>query len=97
MVGDWEFADGSNATVAADSSGYGHNATLYVPEVAGGYHGGGALYSDGVHEVMSIPNSANQVLPATGGPFTISFWFNPTQTGNGWAGLMCNETSGTSG
>jgi hypothetical protein len=93
----YEFADGPNAAVATDSSGYGNGATLYVPEAPSGYPEGGALVSAGVPEAMSIPNSANQVLPATNGPFTISFWFKPTQLGNGLTGLMCNETYLTSG
>jgi hypothetical protein len=96
LVGEWEFDDGPTAKVAADSSGYGNNATLSAAEVAAGYPGGGALSLDG-NCGMSIPNSANQVLPVTGGPFTISFWFNPTQLGNGWTGLMCNETYATNG
>jgi hypothetical protein len=73
--------DESSGTQIGDSTSYGNTGTKLSatePNPAAGQLAG-AQYFDGSNDIITINNSSGvgHVLDFTGGPFTLSAWFNP--------------------
>ena len=76
LTGYWKFEEGTGA-VAKDSSGNTNTGALGSAAWTEGRVGSGAL-DVGPSTGMSVPNPNNQLLPATGRPFSLSMWMKPT-------------------
>jgi hypothetical protein len=63
----------------------------------GGYDGEGSIKFDGTSGEVLVSDSANQVVPASGAPFSFALWFEPNITGSGKAALVSAGISGSTG
>ena len=94
LVGEWRF-DENGGKSTLDTSLQGHHATVFNSSDAWspGKSGSGINLSN---SAVVIPNDSLDVLPPTGGPFSISFWLHPHCTPAGWSGLMsCADDTNT--
>ena len=86
LEGYWK-VDETSGTVAADSSGHGHNATLIngASWTAGGPFEG-AIAFNGTNQYLSVPDTGDASLEYTGGALTLSAWVyvNATDTTGGY-------------
>jgi hypothetical protein len=74
-VGWWKLDETGSTVTASDSSGYGHNGTLYnanPPQWTAGIVGGGALAFDGGNDYIIANGVAVNTTP--GGKNTVAFW-----------------------
>ena len=78
LVAYWKF-DETSGTLAADSSGYGNNGTVY-----GATWSGGCLSFDGSNDYVVVPK-ATSLEPSE---ITISFWMNRGSNGTGEITLL---------
>ncbi len=76
LVAHWKF-DEKSGTTACDSSGNAHTGTLAHGPLWSAGKVGGALYFDGIDDVVTVLNSNSLNLAAS---FTISAWVNPAST-----------------
>ncbi len=94
LAGDWGF-DENGGTFSIGRGVQGRHATLSNPASAwvSGKEGSGIDLS---HNTVVIPNDWSEVLPPTGGPFSVSFWLRPNSIPSGWSGLMsCADGTNT--
>ena len=94
LAGQWHF-DENGGDFAADSSLHGHAASVSNP--AGwdlGKDGSGINLGS---STVFIPNDYSDVLPPTGGSFSISMWLYPNSIGSDWSGLMSCAAGTTTG
>jgi len=85
LAGQWHF-DENSGDFTTDSSLHGHPASVSNPAAWDlGKDGSGINLS---HSTVFIPNDYSEVLPLTGGSFSISMWLYPNSIGSDWSGLM---------
>src|SRR5260221_7437620 len=93
LAGDWGF-DEDGGAFGLDRSVQGSHSTLSNPAMAWlpGKVGSGIDVSQ---NTVIISNDWSDVLPPTGGPFSVSFWLHPNSISSGWSGLMtcANDTN----
>ncbi len=98
-VGEYLFHE-TSGTVAYDISSLHNDGVLSGGaswEPSGGYDGQGAISFDGTSGEVVVSDSANQVLPISGAPFSLSFWFDANSGLTGTTTLITNEVTGSSG
>jgi parallel beta-helix repeat protein len=76
LVAHWKF-DEKSGTTACDSSGNAHTGTLTHGPIWTTGKVGGALYFDGIDDVVTVLNSNSLNLASS---FTVSAWVNPAST-----------------
>jgi hypothetical protein len=97
----WWSMDEGTGTVAGEANSVAKTLTLLNAGWASGRIGPGSLHfqggtgASGSRAWMSNTNYA--VLPETGRPFSVSFWFSPELLTSGWQGLAGNAVNGTTG
>jgi hypothetical protein len=97
-VGEYLFHE-TSGTIAHDISSLHNNAVLSGSAgwETGGYDGERAVTLGGTTGQILISDSANQVLPAGGFPFSFAFWFQPASGTSGTSTLISAGVSGTTG
>ena len=91
----WTFDEGQ-CTSAVDASGNQNDAVLSNVSWTTGRVGYGALRFNGQAvdaggSRLVMTNTNYRVLPPSGSPFTLSFWFSPEALPIGWSGLAGND------
>ena len=93
LAGQWHF-DENGGTFLADASVHRHSATASNPTAWAPGRDGAAI--DLNNSTITVPNDDADVLPPTGGSFSLSFWLYPDSLPSGWNGLMtCADGSNT--
>jgi len=101
LTGNWTLDEGEGQ-MSQDSSGNDNAVHLTNVTWAPGRIGPGALWFNGGPAASGgsfawISNTNYRVLPPTGAPFSIAFWFNPDSLSNTWSGLMGDDANGSNG
>ncbi len=94
LAAQWHL-DENRGIFARDSSIHGHHAAVSAPGAwVSGKDGSGIDLSS---NTVTMPNDYSEVLPPTGGSFSVSFWLSPNSIVESWSGLMSNADGTNTG
>jgi hypothetical protein len=100
LAGYFPLEEGSGET-SSDGSGPGTALLLENISWSSGRIGLGGLQFNGRRDEHAsrawVSNNNYRVLPASGGPFSVSLWFNPDDLDVGWRGLAGNDAAASNG